>query len=246
MSPMSPTHERPRHPSGPHEQPPAPSLADFEALAAKAYARLPNKFRGLCEDLIIRVDEFPSPEVVRADADPQPLRPARPVPRHRPAVPPGMCTGRMPNMIWLYRRPILAYWRTRRHPGSHRHPRPGARDRAPFRLVRRRHGGDRGGPTEVRLTGHEKHHAQEAGLQSTDVHKMAQPAGRRAERKTKWVVTIAHHRVMRACSVSWIVWRGRRRATSARGGGPEERKTSATITRRRKFWEKDRARSAAF
>src|SRR5262249_9046521 len=44
----------------------APSLADFEALAAEAYARLPGHFRKLCEGLIIRVEDFPSGEVLQS------------------------------------------------------------------------------------------------------------------------------------------------------------------------------------
>ncbi|MEJ2623119.1 MAG: metallopeptidase family protein [Pseudolabrys sp.] len=108
---MSPSHERHR-PSGPHGHHPAPSLADFEAMAARAFARLPATFRALCEDLVIRVDEFPSPEVLAhmALSSPYdllglfqgiglPFRPETGV------------SGLMPNMIWLYRRPILAYWR---------------------------------------------------------------------------------------------------------------------------------------
>jgi predicted Zn-dependent protease with MMP-like domain len=90
-------------------RPPAPSLAQFEALAAKAYARLPADFRALCEDLVIRVDDFPTPEVLahmglRSPYDLLGLFQGIGLP-FRPEV-----TGLMPNMIWLYRRPILAYW----------------------------------------------------------------------------------------------------------------------------------------
>jgi hypothetical protein len=35
-----------------------PSLDDFEAIAAKAFRQLPQKFRALCEDLVIRVEDF--------------------------------------------------------------------------------------------------------------------------------------------------------------------------------------------
>jgi predicted Zn-dependent protease with MMP-like domain len=88
----------------------APTLAEMEVLAADAYARLPVKFRSLCEGLIIQVDDFPTQEVLEhmnaetefdllglfqgvglpflLESSPQPL----------------------PNMIWLYRRPILDYW----------------------------------------------------------------------------------------------------------------------------------------
>lgn len=89
----------------------APSFAGFEALAAKAYAGLPEHFRNLCEDLVIRVDEFPSREVVAA------LRVGSPYNLlglfqgiGLPFRPDSGVSGLMPNMIWLYRRPILAYW----------------------------------------------------------------------------------------------------------------------------------------
>ncbi len=91
----------------------APSLAEFEELAASAYARLPADFRNLCEDLIIRVDDFPTREVVAHMGVGSPynllgLFQGIGVP-FRPDV-----TGLMPNMIWLYRRPILAYWAAHR------------------------------------------------------------------------------------------------------------------------------------
>ena len=51
----------------------------------------------------------------------------------------------MPNMIWLYRRPILDYWAEHEETlGRDRQACAGARDRPPFRPVGRRHGGDRG------------------------------------------------------------------------------------------------------
>lgn len=91
---------------------PAPSLADIEVLARQAYGRLPADFRALCEDLVIRVEDFPSNEVLDAMGlasrhDLLGLFQGIGVP-FRPDV-----TGIMPNMIWLYRRPILAYWHDR-------------------------------------------------------------------------------------------------------------------------------------
>jgi predicted Zn-dependent protease with MMP-like domain len=87
-----------------------PSLAQFEAMAADAYARLPAQFRALCEDLVIRVDDFPSAEVVRvmrldSAFDLLGLFQGVGLPFRSEAV-----SGQMPNMIWLYRRPILDYW----------------------------------------------------------------------------------------------------------------------------------------
>jgi predicted Zn-dependent protease with MMP-like domain len=88
----------------------APSLAQFEAMAADAYARLPTQFRALCEDLVIRVDDFPSEEVIEAmrldsEFDLLGLFQGVGLPFRSEAV-----SGQMPNMIWLYRRPILDYW----------------------------------------------------------------------------------------------------------------------------------------
>jgi predicted Zn-dependent protease with MMP-like domain len=89
----------------------SPSLEEFEAMAADAYARLPQKFRDLCEGLIIRVDDFPAEEVLKemqaeSEFDLLGLFQGVGLPFRAES---GM-TGEMPNMIWLYRRPILDYW----------------------------------------------------------------------------------------------------------------------------------------
>jgi len=88
----------------------APSITDFEELAAEAYRSLPADFRALCGDVVISVTDFPSDEVQKdMDAGPfdllglfQGVGLA-----HDTAVPE---TGRMPNMVFLYRRAILDYW----------------------------------------------------------------------------------------------------------------------------------------
>ncbi len=89
---------------------PAPSLEDLAALAEAAFAERPAKFRKLAGDVVFRVDEFPSDDILddlglegpfdltglyqgvdlarRSWADPSP-EPAR---------------------IFLYRRPILDEW----------------------------------------------------------------------------------------------------------------------------------------
>jgi predicted Zn-dependent protease with MMP-like domain len=85
------------------------SLADIETLATKAFGRLPADFRALCEDLVIRVEDFPTAEVLDSMGlssryDLLGLFQGIGLPfRHE-------VTGTMPNMIWLYRKPILAYW----------------------------------------------------------------------------------------------------------------------------------------
>ena len=88
----------------------APSLADIEALATEAYARLPERFRKLCEGLVIRVEDFPAAEVVesmrlKSDFDLLGLFHGVGLPFQSESMP-----ELMPNMIWLYRRPILDYW----------------------------------------------------------------------------------------------------------------------------------------
>ena len=79
-------------------------------MAAAAYARLPAKFRGLCADLIIRVEDFPAEEVLRSmgiesEFDLLGLFQGVGLPFNSDQP-----TGQMPNMVWLYRRPILDYW----------------------------------------------------------------------------------------------------------------------------------------
>jgi predicted Zn-dependent protease with MMP-like domain len=88
----------------------APSLSDIENLAAEAYAKLPAAFRALCGGVLIRVEDFPSEDVMtemKAGAfDLLGLFQGVGL-AHDQAVPE---TGRMPNMVFLYRRPLLDYW----------------------------------------------------------------------------------------------------------------------------------------
>jgi predicted Zn-dependent protease with MMP-like domain len=89
----------------------APSLADFEELAEMAYARLPTRFRKLCEHVVIRVDDFPTDDVIvemdlEGPFDILGLFTGIGLPQDGAVAE----TGRLPNMIHLYRRPILDYW----------------------------------------------------------------------------------------------------------------------------------------
>lgn len=88
----------------------APSLDDIELLARSAYDALPANFRALCEGLVIHVDDFPSEEVLttmraQTEFDLLGLFQGVGLPFRSEADP-----VQMPNMIWLYRRPILDYW----------------------------------------------------------------------------------------------------------------------------------------
>lgn len=89
----------------------SPSLEQLEALADQAFSALPQGFRDLCAGIVIRVDDFPSDDVLEAmkcetEFDLLGLFQGRGL-AQREAV---AHTGEMPNMIWLYRRPILDYW----------------------------------------------------------------------------------------------------------------------------------------
>ena len=88
----------------------APSLADIEALAADAYARLPEHFRRLCDNLVIQIADFPTEDVqdvmnVETEFDLLGLFQGVGLPFLTASV-----LEPLPNMIWLYRRPILDYW----------------------------------------------------------------------------------------------------------------------------------------
>lgn len=89
----------------------APSLADFEHLAEAAFSRLPESFRALCAGLVIRVEDFPDEDVIEemeleSEFDILGLFQGAGL-AHGGAV---GHTGQMPNMVLLYRRPMLDYW----------------------------------------------------------------------------------------------------------------------------------------
>ena len=88
----------------------APSLAKFEAIADAAYRRLPERFRTLTGDLLIRIEDFPTDEVLDAMGIESPfdlLGLYSGVDLARKSV---MDVTSLPDMVFLYRRPILDYW----------------------------------------------------------------------------------------------------------------------------------------
>lgn len=89
----------------------APSLEDVEALAWKAFQQLPEEFRSLCNDVIIRIEDFPDDETLeetQCETEFDLLGLFRGIGLEQSA--PAFHTGQFPNMIWLYRRPLLDYW----------------------------------------------------------------------------------------------------------------------------------------
>jgi predicted Zn-dependent protease with MMP-like domain len=88
----------------------APSLAEFEEIAAAAYRRLPTRFLAKCEGVVVRVEDYPTDEVldsmgIQSELDLLGLFQGVGLPFQSESAP-----SRMPNMVWLYRVPILLYW----------------------------------------------------------------------------------------------------------------------------------------
>ena len=90
--------------------PVAPSLDDFAALARAALDALPEPFRGLSQDVVLRVDDFADAETLEALGMEEPFE--------LTGLYFGVDVGRRdemgpaaePSRIFLYRRPILDEW----------------------------------------------------------------------------------------------------------------------------------------
>jgi predicted Zn-dependent protease with MMP-like domain len=88
----------------------APSLAEFEELAAAAWQRLPTAFRAMCGDVVIRVEDFADQEVLRELKLESPfdlMGLYQGVSLDKKSV---MDVPRGPDMVFLYRRALLDYW----------------------------------------------------------------------------------------------------------------------------------------
>ena len=88
----------------------APSLVDFEILAATAWEKLPAEFRAMVGDVVVRIEDFAPDEVLDELGIEDPFELT------------GLYQGvsldqksvsdipREPDMVFLYRRPILDEW----------------------------------------------------------------------------------------------------------------------------------------
>ncbi len=88
----------------------APSLADFERLDEHARAALPQAFRQLTGDLLVRVDDFADDETLDdlGIEDPFELTGLyQGVALTEKSV---LDVPTEPDVVWLYRRPILEEW----------------------------------------------------------------------------------------------------------------------------------------
>ena len=88
----------------------APSLIEFEVIATEAFRRLPAHFRAKCEGVVIHVEDYPTDEVldtmgIQSELDLMGLFQGVGLPFQSESAP-----VQMPNMVWLYRVPILLYW----------------------------------------------------------------------------------------------------------------------------------------
>ena len=89
------------------------SLDDFAAMARRAFDSLPEEFRSLTGDVVIEIHDWPSKDVLeemRAETPYDILGLFQGVGRVQAGATPW--AGQMPNMIWLYRAPILDYWQS--------------------------------------------------------------------------------------------------------------------------------------
>ena len=89
----------------------APDLAEIERLADAALAALPEAFRELAEGVVVRVDDFPAEDVLEeleaeSEFDLLGLFTGVGLAQGEATA----ATGRPPNVVHLYRRPILDYW----------------------------------------------------------------------------------------------------------------------------------------
>ncbi|MBU1383716.1 MAG: metallopeptidase family protein [Alphaproteobacteria bacterium] len=89
---------------------PAPSLEDFARLAREAFDALPEPFRSLAGDVVIRIDDFADEEVLAGFGMEDPFE--------LTGLYHGVDVGRREGLgpapeasrIFLYRRPILDEW----------------------------------------------------------------------------------------------------------------------------------------
>ncbi|RYE11025.1 MAG: Zn-dependent protease [Hyphomicrobiales bacterium] len=89
----------------------APSIDDFEQIAAAAWETLPQQFRELAGNVPCAVSDFPDEETItemELETEFDILGLFRGVGLPQGGAMP--VTGQLPNQVWLYRRPILDYW----------------------------------------------------------------------------------------------------------------------------------------
>jgi predicted Zn-dependent protease with MMP-like domain len=88
----------------------SPSLADLEQVAVLAAERIPEELRRFIRDVVIRIEEFPDEETIEEmelESAFDLLGLYRGVAMPQQSV---LDVRTTPDMIFLYRRPLLDYW----------------------------------------------------------------------------------------------------------------------------------------
>jgi predicted Zn-dependent protease with MMP-like domain len=88
----------------------APTLADLEEMAGAAFQAIPEEFRSMVGDVVIRVEDFPDEETeaeMELESPFDLLGLYRGVSLDRKGL---MDQPQHMDMIFLYRRPLLDYW----------------------------------------------------------------------------------------------------------------------------------------
>lgn len=87
-----------------------PTLADIDALAQAAVERLPDQFRIWLADVLLRIEDFPDAEVMAEMELETPFDILGLYWGRHVGMKGDQPTGAMPDVIFLYRRPLLDEW----------------------------------------------------------------------------------------------------------------------------------------
>lgn len=88
----------------------APTLEDIDALANSAWNRVPAEFREMAGDVVIRIEDFASDEVLDSLGIEDPFELTglyQGASLDRQSV---LDSATEPNMVFIYRRPVLDEW----------------------------------------------------------------------------------------------------------------------------------------
>ncbi len=88
----------------------APSLDEFQAMAESAWDALPAEFRAMCGEVVLVVQDFAAEDVLRDLGMDNPFELSglyQGVDLTQKSV---MDSGTEPDMVFLYRRPLLDEW----------------------------------------------------------------------------------------------------------------------------------------
>lgn len=88
----------------------APTIDDIERLAQQAVETIPAELRRFTTELVVRIEDFPDEETEREMELESPFDLLGLYRGTGEPVKGVGATGSMPDMVFLYRRPLLDYW----------------------------------------------------------------------------------------------------------------------------------------